>query len=143
MNVTIRNIAVDDAAAVASLSQQLGYSMSITDTARQIAEILNSNNDVAYVAVTDNKVVGWIHTFYAIRIESPSFCEIGGIVVDERQRGSGIGKILIDHIKPWCAGKKCNRLRVRSSVKRSDAHKFYLQAGFTENKEQKVFQLDL
>ncbi len=143
MNITVRNISVDDAAAVASLSRQLGYNMIITDTARQIADILESTNDVAYVAVTDNNVVGWIHAFYAIRIESHSFCEIGGIVVDEQLRGSGIGKMLIDHIKPWCAIKKCNRLRVRSSVKRSDAHKFYLQAGFTENKEQKVFQLDL
>ncbi len=143
MNITIRSITIDDVPAVTVLSEQLGYNMSIENTALQIAEILNSPNDMACVAVMDNKVVGWIHVFYTLRIECPSYCEIGGLVVDEHHRSTGIGKMLIECIKPWCADKKCSVLKVRSNIKRNDAHRFYMQAGFTEVKQQKVFEIKL
>lgn len=133
-----------DAAAVNRLSAQLGYPQSEADTAKQIAAVLNSHNDCAYVAVTDEgQVCGWIHAFATLRIESPSFVEIAGLVVDDQFRGQGIGQLLTDTIKAWCGIQGTHTLKVRSNVIRTDAHRFYTRLGFKESKEQKVLELYL
>lgn len=132
-----------DAAEISLLSGQLGYSMAIEETEKQIALVSSTENDVAYVATDHHGVIGWIHVFYAIRLESAPFCEIGGLVVDERHRGQGVGKMLIESAKPWCLAKKCKALRVRSNITRTGAHRFYEGAGFRETKQQKVFEVKL
>jgi len=141
MEIVTRNIAEGDAAAVAGLSAQLGYVISAADTARQITLMNASANDDAYVAVYGDVVVGWVHVFYGLRLESGSFCEVGGLVVDEQYRGRGIGKLLLARAAEWCAARQCNRLVVRSNAKRKEAHAFYAGAGYEEVKEQKVFKL--
>ncbi len=141
MDITIRDIQEDDVQAVSALSAQLGYSITVADTAKQISLIINSSNDVAYAAVDDGKVIAWIHVFYTLRLESQPFCEVGGLVVDEQYRDRGIGKLLLEKAKEWCGAKGCTRLVVRSNSKRNEAHQFYLKSGYKEVKEQKVFNL--
>ena len=119
-----RKIALTDAFYIAALSDQLGYAMSVENTAKQINAINKSTIDAAYVAVDDSKVIGWIHVFYTVRLESAPFCEIAGLVVGEQYRGKGAGKLLIKEVKKWCSERQCFTLRVRSNIKRTEAHKF-------------------
>jgi len=141
MKITIREAIDDDATAIASLSDQLGYTISVEATLQNLQIVNQSPNEIIHVAVHEQKVVGWIHAFLAVRLESASFCEIGGLVVDQQYRRMGIAKELIDHIKPWCKNKGANILRVRSNVKRTEANQFYIQTGFSEIKQQKVFEM--
>jgi len=143
MAITPRNIAEADAKAVSVLSEQLGYPISEEETARRIALIRNSENDVAYVAVDDEKVIAWIHIFYTLRIECEQYCEVGGLVTNEQYRGRGVGKILLEKAREWCKTKGCKRLVVRSNTKRIDAHQFYQKQGFREIKQQKFFELTI
>jgi GNAT superfamily N-acetyltransferase len=143
MYLTIREVSQNDAAAISLLSIQLGYSISTEKTEQQIIAVNTSPNDIACVAVDEEKVIGWIHIFYMLRLECASYCEIGGLVVDEKYRGKGIGKMLINQAIPWCKEKRCGKLKVRSNIKRTEAHKFYEQAGFNEMKQQKVFEIYL
>jgi GNAT superfamily N-acetyltransferase len=143
MDIVIRAIQKDDAAAVSRLSAQLGYDMPPAATEQVIDQIMDSPSDMALVATDGEAVVAWIHVFHTIRLESAPFCEIGGLVTDEHYRSRGIGKQLITHALPWCHAKGCRSLRVRSNTKRVDGHRFYLQAGFREVKEQKVFEIGL
>ncbi len=132
-----------DAEAVSALSAQLGYELAAQQTADQIFELTKSKDHCAFVAVLNGNIVGWVHGFKAIRIETGPFVEIGGLVVDAGHRNRGVGKKLIDRIKQWCFEQKVLALRVRSNTKRERAHRFYLNAGFAEMKEQKVFGLNL
>lgn len=141
--MNIRPITTEDAPAVAELSRQLGYVFSTEETRLAIERITSSGSDAAFVALDEQRVIGWIHVFYTVRLESAPFCEIGGMVVDEQYRGRGVGKQLIAGAELWCADKGINKLRVRSNTKRGDAHRFYLNAGFNESKEQKVFEKHL
>jgi GNAT superfamily N-acetyltransferase len=141
MELLIREISAEDAQAVHLLSQQLGYELSVADTAAQIKEVLSRKDNYALVAVVNETIVGWIHAFKAIRIETKPFIEIGGLVVDEQYRSRGVGKKLVTRIKEWCAEQEIHSLRVRSNTKRSEAHQFYTRLGFTEKKEQKVFEM--
>ncbi|GEO03863.1 GNAT family acetyltransferase [Adhaeribacter aerolatus] len=143
MEINIKKLTVQDSAAVAELTTQLGYQTTGTTTAELISEILDSANHLALVAETGNQVVGWVHAFYAVRLESGRFVEIGGLVVDEKYRGKGIGKILIEAVKQWSRQRQITHLKVRCSTKRLASHQFYLKASFTETKEQKIFGLEL
>jgi len=141
MAFTTRTIENGDVKAISMLSEQLGYIATEHDTAAQILQINSSENDVAYVAMDAGRIIGWIHVFYALRIESQPFCEVGGLVVDEQYRGKGVGKILVEKAIQWSDRKNCKRLVVRSNAKRNEAHQFYIKLGFKEIKQQKVFEL--
>lgn len=143
MEIQIEPITLRHAAAVQKLSQQLGYALFLNEIENNIKEVIINNDHVAFVAIANGEVTGWIHAFRAFLLESNPFIEIGGLIVDENYRSSGIGKKLVERIKQWCAEKQISTLRVRSQVKRKEAHQFYLTNGFTEIKEQKVFQINL
>ena len=76
-------------------------------------------------------------------LESGSFYEILGMVVDEAYQNLGIGKRLVQEAIRWSRNQGALSLRVRSNVKRKQAHIFYMRQGFAEMKEQKVFSLNL
>ncbi|MDO6389969.1 GNAT family N-acetyltransferase [Pontibacter sp. BT731] len=143
MAVTLRQIIEQDAAAIARLSGQLGYSSSVADTAQRLKAVVASKDHCGYAAILDEQLVGWIHGCYTLRLESDAFVEIGGLVVDEHYRGKGIGKALIDEVKRWAREKGVSRIRVRCHRKRTDTHTFYRHIGFVETKEQKVFDTSL
>jgi len=50
---------------------------------------------------------------------------------------------LVSKIKEWCIEQKISSLRVRCNTKRKEAHQFYFKNGFSETKEQKVFELKI
>lgn len=143
MEIRIEPITPAHAPDIQKLSQQLGYPLSVHEIEKNITEVISSNDHAAFIAIMGNEVAGWIHAFRAVFLESNPFIEIGGLVVDENHRGKGIGKKLVERIKQWCMEKEISSLRVRSQLKRKEAHQFYLSNGFAEIKEQKVFQISL
>ena len=138
--IYIRPITENDAKPIAALSKQLGYSLGTEETAENIREVIADKDHAAFIAMIDNQVAGWIHIFKAMRLESKPFTEIGGLVVDENNRGQGIGKLLVEKAREWAKEKHIAKLRVRCNKKRAEAHQFYQAIGFIESKEQKVFE---
>ncbi len=143
MEISTREAQWTDAAALSRLSQQLGYPITEAAIKQNLIAILQNGNERVLVAVHAKEVIGWIYVFKKITLESGSFCEIGGLVVDEQSRNKGIGRKLLEDAIQWAREKGDHSLRVRSNVKRKDAHRFYLQQGFTEIKEQKIFEIKL
>src|SRR5215203_6568602 len=136
MHVLVREIDAVDAQSICALSKQLGYHLTVSETETQIRAVLLRDDNSAFVAVSGENVIGWIHGLKAIRIETGSFVEIGGLVVDERYRGKGIGEKLVNRIKQWCVEEGISSLKVRCNTKRLKAHKFYNKIGFIEIKTQ-------
>ena len=90
--IKTRNATIDDASDLSELSAQLGYQTSEDETKDRLRMLLNSGDDVVYVAIAPGgKAIGWIHAFKAARIESGVFAEIGGFIVAESFRGRGVG----------------------------------------------------
>ena len=143
MEVFIRQVATEDATEIAGLSAQLGYPVSEMQTLQNIKAIRQHRDHEAFVAVHEDHVIGWIGVSYTIQLESPPSVEIRGLVVDEKYRKSGIGKMLVEKAKQWGRNKGNNLLRLRCNVKRTETHAFYLQLGFAEAKQQKVFEIKL
>ena len=141
--VQIREISEKDAESVATLSTQLGYESDIKQTSARIKRINNSSENCAFVALVDGKLVGWIHGFYTLRIESDPFIEIGGLIVDENYRNLKIGKQLIENVNIWAKAHQVKKLKVRCNTKRTESHKFYERLGFKENKRQIAFEINV
>lgn len=141
MNVSIRKATLADAAAICRLSAQLGYEATVFETNTRLQALFESKTDSVFVAVADDLVIGWAHGFYATRLESAPFVEIGGLVVETNARGAGIGKKLVQQIIAWSAEFAVGKIRVRTNTLRLETHQFYQKIGFTETKEQKIYDL--
>jgi GNAT superfamily N-acetyltransferase len=143
MEIIIRQMKTEDAQSVNQLSEQLGYPLPIEETRKNISIVSSSKNDDAFVAVHQNKIVGWIGVSKAVLIEMIPYCEINGLVVDENYRGKGIGKLLIEKASQWGKEKGNDKLRLRCNVIRTQTHLFYQHLGFREIKQQKVFEINI
>ena len=74
----IRAARLDDAAAIAAMSGQLGYPATPEQIRGRLEVVLNREDMGVFVAEEDGVVVGWIHLFGCERIESERSAEIGG-----------------------------------------------------------------
>lgn len=139
MSITIRHTTIADAAAINQLSAQLGYSIPLAQTEANITALADDRHNAILVAEGDGNVIGWLQVCYKLYLETGPFCEIVGLVVDEQQRGKGIGKQLVAAAIDWTRQTNATVLKVRTNVKRAGAHRFYQREGFSCIKEQKVF----
>jgi GNAT superfamily N-acetyltransferase len=142
--IEIRPARIEDASDISSLSGQLGYQSSGADIKKRLENISYSNEHCVFVAyLASGKIIGWIHVFSTLRIESDSCCEIGGIVVEKSSRKRGVGAKLIDAAQKWTTENGFSKLRVRSRKERENAKQFYLNLGFLLQKEQNIFDKDI
>jgi GNAT superfamily N-acetyltransferase len=136
----IRGIREADAPAVACLADELGYPTTVAQALARIERALARPDEGAFVAeYKDGSVIGWVHVFAAHRLESDSFAEIGGLVVDEARRRQGVGAALLSAAERWAAERGYARVVVRSNTVRVEARRFYERRGFAEIKSQLVF----
>lgn len=143
MNITFPKATLTDAAVINELSKQLGYENTVADTASYISALNDSDNEELVVAVYQGNIIAWMQLSYILRIESGYFAEITGLVVDERHRSAGIGKMLIEYAKDWCKVKGLSKLKVRTNVVRKRTHRFYERSGFGLRKEQKIYEMNV
>lgn len=143
LSLNIRKAHILDAPAIAKLSCQLGYPTTTSLASIRLAHLLNHKDHAVLVAESEHdRIVGWIHVFSSPHIETDPFAEIGGLVVDEAQRGRGIGKQLLISAHHWARDNGFHTLRVRSNIIRADAHRFYQREGFQLVKTQMVFEIN-
>jgi GNAT superfamily N-acetyltransferase len=140
MEIIIRAVEAADATTVSTLAGQFGYPNTVEEVRFRIQALQGSATDFAWVAVEEGWIIGWIQITRMMRLESGEFVEITGLVVDETKRNLGVGATLVRFVKDYCRKQGITRLVVRSNVIRNQAHRFYLSNGFSEKKQQKVFE---
>jgi GNAT superfamily N-acetyltransferase len=139
--VLVRVISHQDAAAVAELSRQLGYEVSVEMVAEQMGRLSSrGGSQVAFVACVGKDVVGWIEATITHHLQYAPYSLIGGLVVREGMRSLGIGKRLCAEVEAWSREKGVAVVRVTSRSTREDAHRFYLRDGYERIKTSAVFE---
>ena len=139
-NGEVRTASIGDATELARLSNQLGYPASVRDVELRLHGMEASPEHRVLVACLEEEaVVGWIHVYISLRIESNPFGELGGFVVAEDHRRRGIGRALLGAAETWLTGRGIETIRVLCRSTRVDAHAFFEQAGFSMTKDQRVF----
>ena len=139
MDEQIRKVTASDAEAIAKLSAELGYPVSISTMEERIQYASVSPNRATYVACIENAVVGWIDVFEALHLQSGASAEIGGLVVSSHYRSAGIGARLVRRAEQWAVERGLARVIVRSRSTREAAHRFYLREGYEQTKTSAVF----
>jgi GNAT superfamily N-acetyltransferase len=139
----IREITIADAACAAQLSAEFGYPQSKETMERRIACLQNRTDHAIFLACLDQTAVGWIDVGIVHHLQSKPYGEIGGFVVSEKYRNTGIGKQLIARAETWMREQGLRRALVRSRVAREAAHRFYLREGYVHVKTSAVFEKEL
>ncbi len=137
---TLRRIQADDATAVAELSASLGYPVSACDIRSRIEVLAGAEDHMVLAATLQGMVVGWIDAAVERHLQSEPVVTIGGLVVKDDMRGRRIGQQLCQAVEEWAAQIGIGVVRVRSQVKRADAHRFYQRDGYTQVKISAVFE---
>ncbi len=140
-SLLIRPAVISDAPELARLTSALGYPASESVIADRLQRMHASANDCLLVAEAgEGRLAGWIHGFLCQLLESDYRVEIGGLLVDEPFRRSGVGGKLVCAIEEWAKTHGAVELSVRCRVEREEAHRFYEILGFRTAKTQKVFR---
>ena len=140
LNGLVRAAGESDSKAIQDLSAHLGYApYSAAQSVSWISDILHSDSDRLWVFVDNSKICGWIHALLALRVASPSYVEIAGLVVLPDARRRGIGARLVAEATGWAQSKNV-KIRVRCNATRAEAHEFYENTGFLKVKTQYVFE---
>ncbi len=155
-----------DVERAADLCTQLGYPSTASDVAPRFQAIAARADHAVFVAEDDARVVGaelapfddrsgsleqgrgappsvvgWVHVCAGMLVlESDPWAEIGGLVVDERVRGRGVGDRLLAAAEAWAREQGYPQVRLRSNVVREAAHQFYLRRGYEVFKTQLNFR---
>jgi len=130
-----------DAERVAALAGELGYPSTPAqiDTRFRAGEA-NPDSRVLVASDSDGRVWGWVEVLGHHLLVSEGTAEVGGLVVDSRARGRGIGRALMAAAEAWARERGYTRLMLRSNTIRTEAHRFYQGLGYTIMKSQHKFQ---
>ena len=135
----IRPVHIHDVPAVARLAAQLGYPIPEDQLRKNIIRIEILPDQAVFVAEAGGEAVGLAHVAVQEDLVVAPRAELLALVVDENIRGRGLGGLLLRACEEWAAGKGVATLVVRSAMKRTRAHEFYLGHGYGLVKESKVF----
>jgi len=143
-NMHVRPARIEEAARLAELSGQLGYPAEAAAMALRLARILASPEHCVLVAVGEgDRVTGWIHAVEQTPLEYGARCELLGLVVDQGQRGLGVGRALVSAAEKWAHARDLREVAVRSNAARSESHPFYERLGYQRVKTQHVYRKPL
>lgn len=136
----IRPAKAEDANAIQKLAVQLGYEVTVEDIATRLDWILAEQSHAIFVAEVDGEVFGFVHVREdSLTLLAKQRTEIEALAVDQEVRGRGFGKLLMKKAEEWASSRYFSLMRLRSSIKREEAHKFYEKLGYTNAKTSYLF----
>lgn len=139
---TLREALPGDAPDLARLCGELGYPTTVAELRARWERLAGRPDHAVFVAEdTAGRVIGWIQMSASPNLESEPRAEIAGLVVESGRRGGGVGLALVRRGVQWAREQGLARVRVRSRIERTDAHRFYRRQGFEPTKVQQVFDL--
>lgn len=125
-----------DAQYCAKLINQLGYECSLEEWIQREAKISKYSNHRTYVFEEDSRAVALMGVVILHMYEyEQDFLRINVLVVDEKYRGRGIGKQMLQEIEILAKEEGVGTITLNSGDRheRYPAHKLYRSAGY-ENK---------
>jgi GNAT superfamily N-acetyltransferase len=129
--VQIRDAEAGDADALARLCTQLGYPANAAAVRARLSRLSAGAGTRVLVASRNAEVSGLatVHIRHTLNHAAP-LAQLTLLVVDERVRGMGIGRTLVESAEAWARDQGCHRMIVTTALHRSEAHAFYDRIGY-------------
>jgi GNAT superfamily N-acetyltransferase len=133
VDLAIRDAEPRDAPALAGLLGQLGYPATAAAVEARLGRLAASPSDRLLVAEVDGDVTGLagLHVSPSVEYDGDA-AKVSAIVVEERLRGTGIGRALMAALEAEARSRGCVLIFLTTAERRSDAHAFYRSLGYEE-----------
>ncbi len=132
----IRKAKVNDYLGICKVANNdLGYECE-PELVKYKLENLDSNREKVFVAEADGKIVGFIHAEIYNTLYFKSMVNLQGLAVANEYRHKGYGRALLVEVEAWAKSKGVDLIRVNSGFSRKEAHAFYRNLGYDNEKEQ-------
>jgi GNAT superfamily N-acetyltransferase len=129
--VMFRKARIGDSSAIARLVTQLGYPTTPSEMEERLKRLLSHPEYTTIVAEASDQVVGLVGAYLGHALEfDPRYGRLTGLVVDDRWRGRGLGRALMDHIEWWLREQGASSVTLTSGNHRVAAHRFYEAIGY-------------
>ena len=143
MGVTVRPAEPRDCERMAVLIEQLGYPVSGDQVANRLRAMQREGYLVLVAEPEGTIVVGCLATSVMQVLHRPApVGRISMLVVDEAQRGRGIGSALVRAAESALAARGCGLIEVTSNVRLTEAHRFYERLGYERTSVRLARDLD-
>jgi len=122
---------------ILELYKQLNPEENVIDVSKayEIWNIIEKCNVKYFIAMDDNKVISSCYLAIIPNLtrngKSNGFIE--NVITDKNYRNKGIGKNIIKMAIEYGKQNNCYKIVLQSSIKRTDAHKFYEKCGLDGN----------
>lgn len=133
MRVSILKLKPADAPYLAKLCTELGYPSTPEQCFARVSRLQDRSDQTMLGASEGNEVIGFVHVRLNDSLEVDRQAEIASLVVLEKYRKQGIGKLLMKAAEEWARGK-AERVVLRSRIQRTEAHAFYQSLGYSIEK---------
>jgi ribosomal protein S18 acetylase RimI-like enzyme len=133
--MNIRKATSQDLERIVYLFEQLGYSTGPDQVGEQLRELQQSLSGQAFVAEESGVVVGVavVHLMKPLHVDA-SWALLSALVVDNKDRSSGLGSHLLSAAEGFAIEHGCSQLELSSSSTRTRAHMFYERNGYQEKR---------
>lgn len=135
----IASMQEEDILQVYNLNVQLGYILLFETFKKQFCLLKSSPLDALFVAKNNEKILGWMHLKELHRLHDLNVLEVVTLIVDENNRGMGIGTLLIQYAEEHAKKLRLHTIMLHSNIHRTNAALFYEKKGFTHSKTSKFF----
>ncbi len=141
IQVKIRKYQTGDCDAIWKLNNiEMGYKFPLPDTERKLEDLSRSSKDRIFVAVIENKIIGYVHVNDYDVIYAPHMKNIMGIAVSSEYKRRGVGKALLKEVELWAKETGADSVRLVSGAQRTSAHEFYKACGYDGGRQQLNFR---
>lgn len=97
-----------------------------------VASLEKNNDNFLLVAEVDSNFVGtaFMTICRDVMYGTQPFAVLENVVVATETQGLGVGKALLAEVKSICKARRCTKIMLLSSAKRTQAHKFFEKNGY-------------
>lgn len=128
---TIRNATIDDYSLCFPLLTSLYHEDIGTDFRKTFESYVTGDTTVVLLAQSRSELVGILIGSYQMDIDwEGKTARIDAIIVNEKQRRTGIGKQLAHHFFTWAKERRCKAVKSRVNIKNRTAQEFHESLGF-------------
>jgi ribosomal protein S18 acetylase RimI-like enzyme len=142
LTLRVREVQVEDLAAIVDLVGQLGYPSSEEEFRRRFERYSVDAGTHLIAAEEDGEVIGLaaMQVMPLIHRDLP-VGRITAMVVRADRRGAGVGRRLEEELEAIARRQGCGRIDLTSRHHREEAHAFYRSLGFKETSRRFVKDL--
>jgi ribosomal protein S18 acetylase RimI-like enzyme len=112
---------------------------------RFLADVANSGYSFLFVAVTEDRTVGFISG--ELRQGSPTFlpktwASVDDVFVEPEHRNRGMGRALIRNVRAWAQARDADGISLQVAAANKRGRKFYEDLGFREVSVYELLEFD-